>query len=88
MRQQIPSVWPPMGQSSRVRRIRRKALQKLPIGKLGRRNVAILYEPGVELPSDITGVGYIELDDAGGWKLKLANELIGGAHLLDLGKAK
>jgi len=58
------------------------------IGKLGRRNVAILYERGVELPSDITGLGYIELDDAGGWKLKLAHELIGGAHLLDLAKAK
>ena len=44
-------------------------------GKLGRDRVAILLEPGVELPSDYGGVVYIELDEAGGWKLKLAQEL-------------
>jgi len=54
------------------------------IGRLGRRRVVILYEPEVELPSDMQGVGYIELDKYGGWKLKLAKELSGEGHVLDL----
>jgi predicted nucleotide-binding protein len=57
------------------------------IGRLGRDKVAILYEAGVELPSDVLGVAYIELDQNGGWKLKLAKELRGRGHLLDLHKA-
>jgi len=44
-------------------------------GALGRHRVAVLYEPGVELPSDIDGLIYIPLDDGGGWKLLLAKEL-------------
>jgi len=30
---------------------------------------------GVELPSDISGLVYTEIDAAGGWKPKLASEL-------------
>ncbi len=44
-------------------------------GKLGRNRVAMLYEPGVELPSDMVGVLYAELDSGEGWKLRLAREL-------------
>lgn len=44
-------------------------------GRLGRANVALLHEPGIELPSDLNGVVYIELDTAGAWKMKLAHEL-------------
>lgn len=44
-------------------------------GLIGRERVAVLYEPGVELPSDISGLVYTELDTAGGWKPKLASEL-------------
>lgn len=44
-------------------------------GLIGRERVAVLYEPGVELPSDIDGLVYTELDAAGGWKPKLASEL-------------
>ncbi len=43
--------------------------------KLGRQNVVCLYEEGVELPSDIYGILYIKLDDAGLWKFKLIKEM-------------
>jgi predicted nucleotide-binding protein len=45
------------------------------IGRLTRRRVCALYKPGVEIPSDYHGVGYIELDPAGGWRMRLAQEL-------------
>ena len=41
----------------------------------GRSKVAILYEEGVELPSDLNGLLYIPLDAAGAWKVPLAREL-------------
>jgi predicted nucleotide-binding protein len=44
-------------------------------GLIGRSRVAVLYEPEVELPGDINGLVYTELDAAGGWKPKLASEL-------------
>jgi predicted nucleotide-binding protein len=36
---------------------------------------ALLYEDGVERPSDIEGVLYLPLDPAGAWKAKLAREM-------------
>ena len=45
------------------------------LGKLGRGRVVILYEPGVELPSDIQGVLYTELDGRGAWRNAVAQEL-------------
>lgn len=54
------------------------------IGKLGRANVVILYEQGVELPSDLAGVLYVELDAAGGWKTRLARELKSSGVDVDL----
>lgn len=45
------------------------------LGLLGRQRMAVLYEPGVELPSDLNGLVYIPLDAAGGWKGKLASEM-------------
>lgn len=45
------------------------------VAALGRGRVAILYKDGVELPSDIDGVAFIPLDDAGAWRLPLAREL-------------
>lgn len=46
------------------------------IGKLGRKRVCALYSEGVEMPSDYQGVVYIQLDPAGAWKTKLAQELV------------
>jgi len=45
------------------------------IGKLGRRRVCVLYGPGVEIPSDYSGVLYVPLDPAGAWRILLAKEL-------------
>ncbi len=46
------------------------------IGRLGRFRVCALHKGGVELPSDYQGVLYIELDQAGAWKGKLAQEFV------------
>lgn len=43
-------------------------------GKLGRQRVAVLLSPGVEPPSDVSGLVYIAVDE-GTWKFKLAREL-------------
>lgn len=43
-------------------------------GKLGRRRVAALVGPGVDIPSDLHGVVYIPLDHGGAWKMALAKE--------------
>lgn len=42
---------------------------------LGRRNVAVLMEPGIEEPGDVKGLVYTELDSAGAWKAALATEI-------------
>lgn len=42
-------------------------------GLLGRDNVAVLYEPSVEIPTDIGGLEYISLD--GDWQKRLVREL-------------
>lgn len=45
------------------------------LGKLGRTRVCALYENGVEIPSDYSGVIYIELDSVGKWRFDLVKEL-------------
>lgn len=45
------------------------------VAALGRDNVAALYEPGVEMPSDFSGVVYIAFDENGIWKQTLLKEL-------------
>ncbi len=44
------------------------------LGKLGRSRVCALHKGGIEIPSDIQGVLYIELDPHDAWKSKLAQE--------------
>ena len=44
-------------------------------GTLGRQRVAALYVPGVELPTDVSGLAYIQVDANGAWKFLLAKEL-------------
>lgn len=55
-------------------------------GKLGRSRVAVLYEPGVELPSDVSGLLYIEVDASGGWQYRLGKELRAAGIEADLNK--
>lgn len=43
------------------------------VGLLGTKRMAFLYEAGVEMPSDLAGMAYVEYKD--GWHSKLANEI-------------
>lgn len=43
------------------------------VGKLGRRNVIVLFEEGVEIPSDYLGVVFISF--TGNWKDDLRKEI-------------
>ncbi len=45
------------------------------IGLLKRKNVCALLFDDVEIPSDLNGIVYVKVDDAGGWKFKLAREI-------------
>lgn len=45
-------------------------------GKLGRSRVSALYAPGLDVPSDLHGVLFTELDEKGAWRTKLAQELV------------
>ena len=44
-------------------------------GSIGRHRVAVLIDEGVEQVGDIVGVVYTALDDAGGWKSRLATNM-------------
>jgi predicted nucleotide-binding protein len=58
------------------------------LGKLGRRHVCVLHEPGVEIPSDYDGVVYVPLDPGDAWKLRLAREMKATAFRdIDLNRA-
>lgn len=51
--------------------------------KLGRSRVCALYNDGVEIPTDFSGVLYVLRDDHGAWKLKLFRELEAVNYKLD-----
>ena len=53
-------------------------------GLLGRQHVAVLYDEGVELPSDIGGLVYVALDAGGAWQAKLLLELRSAGFDYDL----
>lgn len=54
------------------------------IGKLGRENVAALVESPIELPNDISGVVYINIDEALAWHLQLAKEMKQSGYKIDM----
>lgn len=56
------------------------------IGKLGRDRVCPLYGKGVELPSDLSGVVYVPIDENDAWKFSLAKELRAAGYEIDLNK--
>jgi predicted nucleotide-binding protein len=45
------------------------------VGKLGRGRACLLRKGAIEIPSDLYGVIYSDMDAADGWKLKLVREL-------------
>lgn len=56
------------------------------IGKLGRKRVCALYEDGVELPSDLSGVVYVLIDRHAAWQITLAKEIKAAGVHIDLNK--
>uniref|UniRef100_UPI003F497468 TIR domain-containing protein n=1 Tax=Cupriavidus necator TaxID=106590 RepID=UPI003F497468 len=56
------------------------------IGKIGRQRVCVLYESGVELPSDYYGVVFIPIDDHGMWRYALAKEFNQAGLQVDLNR--
>lgn len=57
------------------------------VGLLGRSHTVVLYEEGVERPSDLEGLVYIPYDSGGAWKIQLARELKAAGVNVDLNKA-
>ncbi|MBZ5534125.1 MAG: nucleotide-binding protein [Acidobacteriia bacterium] len=53
------------------------------LGKLSRRRVCALYK-NIEIPSDYQGVLYVEYDASGGWRTKLAQELVEAGFSINL----
>ncbi|HHJ16777.1 MAG TPA: DNA-binding protein [Gammaproteobacteria bacterium] len=56
-------------------------------GKLGRGKVCALKKGDVEIPSDLIGVLYVEIDAAGAWRLQVAKELKVAGLGVDLNNA-
>jgi predicted nucleotide-binding protein len=56
------------------------------IGLLGRERVCALYEPGVEWPSDLNGIAYVEYDSVGRWISQVAKEINAAGINLDFSK--
>ena len=54
--------------------------------KLGDGNVCVLHSNEVEIPSDLSGVVYIPLDQSETWKFHLARELNAAALTVDMNK--
>ncbi|MDE0111000.1 MAG: nucleotide-binding protein, partial [Albidovulum sp.] len=56
------------------------------LGKLGRERVCSLVKGDVETPSDYDGVVHTRFDNAGGWTLKLAQELKAAGFDVDVNR--
>jgi len=55
-------------------------------GKLGRKNVCILYDDGVEMPSDLHGFVYIPTNNTDTWEKNLAQEISNSGMYVDFNK--
>ena len=55
-------------------------------GKLGRGRACLMRKGAVEIPSDLHGVIYTDLDASGGWKLRLTAELQAAGLNVDVGR--
>jgi len=50
---------------------------------LGRDRVVMLYDDGVETPSDLDGLVYVEVDARGAWKIDLTREMEAAGFKVD-----
>jgi predicted nucleotide-binding protein len=57
------------------------------IGRLGHNRVCALKKGELEIPSDVGGVVYVPMDNAGAWKQSLLRELEKAGYPLDWKKA-
>jgi predicted nucleotide-binding protein with TIR-like domain len=57
------------------------------LGRIGRARVCVLYQEGVEIPSDYHGVLFIRFDPHGAWRQILAREIKAAGIELDLNRA-
>lgn len=79
----------PVGTTEQKFRARQNVILELGffLGKLGRKRVCALYQEGVEIPSDYSGVLFVALDSAAAWRLTLARELKAAGLEIDMNKA-
>jgi hypothetical protein len=77
-----------VGTKKSQRRARQNVIFELGLfmGAWSRKRVAILYEEGVERPSDIDGVLYTILDPADAWKMALGKKLQTAGFTVDFNK--
>lgn len=74
--------------SSQAARARQNVIFELGsfVGKLGRGRACLVRKGDLEIPSDLHGVIYTEMDDAGAWKIRLVQELKAAGLRFDANK--
>ena len=58
------------------------------LGKLGRQNVCALYQEGVDIPSDYSGVLFVKVDSGGAWRYQLGHEIREAGLQVDLNRLR
>jgi predicted nucleotide-binding protein len=56
------------------------------IGRLSRAGVCVLMTEGLDMPTDVHGVGYLPIEPKGAWQLTLAKEMKAAGLPIDLNK--
>lgn len=76
------------GQNNLLPRARQNVVLELGyfMGRLGRMRTCALVVEGVELPTDYSGVVYIQIDEKDAWKFELARELRAVGLSIDMNK--
>lgn len=54
------------------------------MGKIGRKNICTLVKGDIEVPGDISGVVYENMDSKGAWKISIAKELKVAGYQIDM----
>lgn len=57
------------------------------VAALGRARVCALTKGDIEVPSDLHGVVYVPMDAGGGWKLRVAREMVAAGLGIDMNDA-